>query len=726
MHERFYVLVVHFSTVGVQPYMIEHLVVYTHFTLLFIYLRDKMDLSMASSPFVDDPREPRNNSYNTPSRTPTRTLHLSSEEKQLREEIQALKYELESLKNEREHEQLRHETMVRSLEARVQQEGKRVDELESDQVFLFNKQKETADALLKARDERNREKANFESNIQRLRSELDEAVTGRDDAESKLRSNESYFKKQVGELELRNQNLQTSLDSLGQELIAASGQISVKQQTILDQEQELNSLRTESQKLKSEIGQVESAEIIQRELDQQISYIHKLEDQVARQETELKDLKDSKLVVDVILEEKESLEAKLRQLEDTRDQLNRLELQNMELLQEQEQWRLFLEKDDTFNSPQEIVRALMMERMEKVQLLEKLGRLEADLATNSSQGDNYSSELSQLKEELKTAKANLDKEIKTRMRFQRQKELATKEADFLRDQLKVYDNEEMTLMKDNYDAAKSLRITELQSMIDQLKTEIAKLSRELAERDDLVATLQSPKRPASRFGDKELLSETQRKFRNAQVELEKAQLRVRELEKGNNILQQQAQHKEESKYRILELKANPTAKHEAVKLQMLESLKRENEDLLQQLKGNALQSNFVPVSALDRVRREIKEARHNLAEQEKRVERLKSVFSKKSLEFRESVNALLGYKVDLLPNKKVRATSIYATSEDESFTFISDPSTKNKFIAIDDNPAIQEYENLITFWIKERNDIPCFLAAINLELYERTTKAARF
>jgi mitotic spindle assembly checkpoint protein MAD1 len=36
-----------------------------------------------------------------------------------------------------------------------------------------------------------------------------------------------------------------------------------------------------------------------------------------------------------------------------------------------------------------------------------------------------------------------------------------------------------------------------------------------------------------------------------------------------------------------------------------------------------------------------------------------------------------------------------------------------------------EIKPLIKFWVEERKDIPCFLAAMTLDFYDKTTRAAR-
>jgi len=68
---------------------------------------------------------------------------------------------------------------------------------------------------------------------------------------------------------------------------------------------------------------------------------------------------------------------------------------------------------------------------------------------------------------------------------------------------------------------------------------------------------------------------------------------------------------------------------------------------------------------------------------------------------------------------------MFSSSEEESFTFDPDAGTM-KLSGSVDSAFARECSNLISFWVQERREIPCFLAALNLELYDRTTKAARF
>lgn len=59
-----------------------------------------------------------------------------------------------------------------------------------------------------------------------------------------------------------------------------------------------------------------------------------------------------------------------------------------------------------------------------------------------------------------------------------------------------------------------------------------------------------------------------------------------------------------------------------------------------------------------------------VADKEKRMQRLKEIWTAKSMEFREAVFSLLGWKLDFLQNGRVRVTHMFAgNSVDQSIEF---------------------------------------------------------
>lgn len=177
----------------------------------------------------------------------------------------------------------------------------------------------------------------------------------------------------------------------------------------------------------------------------------------------------------------------------------------------------------------------------------------------------------------------------------------------------------------------------------------------------------------------------------------------------------------------------------AIKQSTLNALRTENASLLAQLEGT-YNAKVVPISVLDNARRTIEELKMHIAEKEKRMTRLKEIWSAKSLEFREAVASVLGWKMDFMPNGRVRVTSMFypagggggggggeGESEGEgnnSIIFDGEKGTM-KISGGPDGLFAREIKNLVRFWVEERKEIPCFLAAMTLEFYEKTTRAAR-
>ena len=198
-----------------------------------------------------------------------------------------------------------------------------------------------------------------------------------------------------------------------------------------------------------------------------------------------------------------------------------------------------------------------------------------------------------------------------------------------------------------------------------------------------------------------------------------------------------------SRTRILELRHNPTAETAAIKTSTLKLLKTENAALLAQLEGRH-DTKVVPISSLESVRQELRDMEQAVAEKEKHMMRLRQIWSAKSLEFREAVASVLGWKMDFLPNDRVRVTSMFQDSTNNNHNPKSqgkddddnDVEGENSIIFDGEKGTMdiaggpqgafaKDIKNLVRFWVKERKDIPCFLAAMTLEFYERTTRAAR-
>ncbi|KAK9361626.1 spindle assembly checkpoint component Mad1 [Lipomyces starkeyi] len=647
----------------------------------------------------------------------------------LRAENHGLKYELSNLKDEREREKLRFEATIRELELKITEEGKRADALESDHQFLFDKHKESTAELNKLKEEWPAEKSALEKRNRSLQHDLGEARDAHDEASSALRSAESAIKRQADEFKVKERTLTSAVQDLQEQLAYLNTALQEKVLELNERNEIVEKLSNENKNLKAKTDDLHLLDTLQRQLSEQLAKSKTLESKLHIMTPELNQLREEHKKFKFVAEEKTLLEARLKLMEDLRRQVAEVELEAATLREERARWTAFFDETDNFRSPEDALKALSQERMEKIALVDKVGRLEAEIAARTQGMQLDDQEMKKVEQHVQELKDALDKNAKLMARVERQKNLATKEAAFLRDQLKTYDSEETMYMQGNYDKQKAGRIEELESILEDSKQEIVKLTAELKRAEIANSGQANIRKHRIEENDDERIGELHRRNRKLQdgytalvnkEELARKEITV--LEKRIAALEQAKQ----AQVRVVELRDNPAAKDQIVKKKMLDALQKENNSLIAQLNGRREDiGQVVGVNTLDRLRLEMKEMETLVAEREKRMKRLKEIWSAKSMEFREAVYSLLGYKLDFLPNNKVRATSMFAASDEESFTFDPELGTM-KLSGRADSPFAQECSNLIQFWVQERREIPCFLAALNLELYDKTTKAARF
>ncbi|KAL8939553.1 MAG: hypothetical protein Q9211_002691, partial [Gyalolechia sp. 1 TL-2023] len=120
----------------------------------------------------------------------------------------------------------------------------------------------------------------------------------------------------------------------------------------------------------------------------------------------------------------------------------------------------------------------------------------------------------------------------------------------------------------------------------------------------------------------------------------------------------------------------------------------------------------VPVHSLNNARAELQALEAVVAEKEKRMLRLKQIWSLKSLEFREAVASLLGWQMDFLPNGRFRLTSIFrpggehgADGGNTGLVFDGETGTM-KIAGGPDSAFGREVRPLVRFWVEERKEVP--------------------
>ncbi|KAG9048397.1 coiled-coil domain-containing protein mad1, partial [Tulasnella sp. UAMH 9824] len=184
--------------------------------------------------------------------------------------------------------------------------------------------------------------------------------------------------------------------------------------------------------------------------------------------------------------------------------------------------------------------------------------------------------------------------------------------------------------------------------------------------------------------------------------------------------------------RVVQFTHNPIAEDVNLKKETFDRLRRENEELVQRLgevergMGISEEAQVVPRSSWQNIWMEKEDMVKTVADKEKRLLRLKQVFTAKTEEFRQTVSNILGFTLFFQPTK-IRLTSAYNLSAAITFQLntssrSSDSSATMKLLGAgngEDPELDQRLVELIEEWIVKRDSIPCFMAALTLECFER-------
>lgn len=641
-------------------------------------------------------------------------------------------------------------------------------------------------SLQAAESSTNRANHKAESLARELREAQEDGLNAKVDLERKVRSlqdqnqslkeefadnqqqsldQERQSKYQINELETIRSSLQKTLEELHRDLGTAKGEAQTSQDRLRERESEIADLEAENIRLKAEGSDADSLVVLKRELSDQVNHIRNLETTNREQSAELRHLRKVQRNVEVVEEQKKSLENQLQLMKGVEAELGTLQIQKQVLEDERQSWSSLLQDNDQspeYDSPEAVVKALLKEQLEKASAIDKLGSVEAQFLEKDELIRSLETERSNLKQEVEKLRAAgtttggsmVDSRVKARL--ERQRALAQKEVEYLRAQLKTFDTEEETMNAEQgqFDAQKAEQIAHLEKMIDEYRQELANAHEELSKRETSQQDntqprgMKRPLSPAESDAETERFSVLSRKNRKLQEALSKSEQGMALLRKEFDATKSQLRSlKAKSRTRVLELRDNPTAQAENLKLSTITTLKNENRDLMAQLHGRNQDVKFVPITTLESMKIEVQDMERVVADKEKRMRRLKEIWTAKSSEFREAVASLLGFKLDFLPNGRVRVTSMFHLSsayrhgdsnadpdargpgsmgngEENSIIFDGENGTM-KISGGPNSLFAMEIKHLIKFWVEERKDIPCFLAAMTLDFYDKTTRAAR-
>ena len=664
----------------------------------------------------------------------------------LKSDVKKLNYTIENHKQQEELAKLRYESEIREANRKREEDFKKMQAAEGEKARAVRQYESLQKEITQVRDAANNEKAALERRVREAEEGkrlVDEEV---DDIRTEREETLRVIERKSSELESRNETLQRTVKELQQDSDRREALLQQAQQQLVDKDAAYGELEAEVIRLKAQTGDAETLGIIKRELGEQVSHIKKIEAHNRKQATELEHYKQLHKSVEIVEEEKRSLQRKVDSMEDIRNELGEAQIQRQRLEDERLAWTAYLQSqarvdgEVEFDSPEALARAFIGERLRTATLMERIGTLESEMLEKDglmqgleSQKSNLAEQIEKLKTSGGSDSSGAGGDTKARLRLERQRALAIKEVEYLRAQLKTFDTEETTFQPENIDEAKVKRIQELEDMVDQYRQEVQTLHTDLATREVSVPAPETTgsKRPRDPSEDNERIGIITRKNRKLQDELTSLQTSTKVLQKELEVAQERlTAATKQSNTRILSLRSNPTSDHEAVKQSTLNTLQKENADLLahiQSLQSSKRSSSAVttiPISSLEASQREARNAQLELASEKKHNDRLLKVWRAKSAEFRELVISLLGWDVVFMKNGKTKVTSFFypSTSEEENSIEFDGERGTMKVSGGPQSKFAGRIGEQIKFWVHDKGSIPCFLAALTLEFYEESNK----
>jgi len=662
----------------------------------------------------------------------------------LRAQIKSLEYELSAIKQDRELQLLQHEAALNEANTRAEADHRRAQAAEASAVAAQTKADVAAKEAYGGRETLQEERSELEKKLRRaegqrqaLQEELEIAQETAGDVERDSRRKEAEWEAKVARAE---QELAQAREEVEGKEVALHG----AQQRLAERERECGEMEIEVLRLKSQGANAEEVEVLRKEMSDQVAHVRKLETTNRTQMAELEEFRKQKKSIDVVEEEKRSLETKLRLMNELRTELAEVRLRNDALEDEKRSWSSYLESQSSgngelqFESPEELARAFMRVRLEKASLVDRLGSLQPEISTKDEEIRSLQGQKSHLQKQLEELKTSIISttgatDTKSTSKLERQNKLAVKETEYLRAQLKLLDSEEAEMHPERYSESQANRITELEGLVDDYRKEVDTLSaasnHEAKSGQPITSLPLGSKRPLDDAQD-ERIGELLRKNKQLQESFSQIQTKTTVLESELKAKSSQLSSiKSSSRYRVLELKNNPTSTSTAIKQQTLDALRAENATLLDQLAGRlpttGVNENdtLVPRASLQKLELELQDRDTTIGSRDKSLLRLRDVFRAKGLEFREAVFSLLGWQLNFQQNGKVKATSMFypstTASGDEHFIEFDGENGTMKVSGGPQSEYAKEIRGLIEFWVDGKGQVPCFLAAMTLEFFEK-------
>ncbi|KDR71884.1 hypothetical protein GALMADRAFT_143649 [Galerina marginata CBS 339.88] len=640
-----------------------------------------------------------------------------------------------------ERQLLASQTAKLELETKLRDKELQVERLERDRRWFADREKEEREEKEAEREAHDEAKKNSDTELRSLRlavSSLREELADLQDSHQALsrNTNQTGASQKAQITTLANQNT-----VLEEQLIEYKSLAEQREKALTDLQARYDELSTSKETDARRASDDENMTVVREELHRQAKYLRNLETTNAKMTAELNVLRERHTSVEVLREEKRDLERKLQMLEEFRTKVVKLEAEVEAGRKEREEWANMVVDTKPSSTPISVTQNLTDLRLAHARLLEEHGATNALLRQREAELAEFERRETQAQQTISSVEQNLRVAKEKSERRETMALLAEREVTFLQALVASFNAEEAHIEGSHIDEAKTQRIHQLETLLQEYKSTNEKLGHDLdaiAGKSVSFGPGQSSQTLSAELEKERLEKAAMQRDLDQAAAGEKENIdKIEELEQTLFELRGEiagGRHVPPG-VRVLSMTDNPEQQWFDLRQAAMDRLKGENEALMKRLKeleesgarGATSQDEnkgeeLVPRESWDLVTKEKVDLEELLKQKEKRLLRLQQVYQSKSAEFREAIASILGLKLAFYPNGQVRVTSIY----DLCASFVFQPASRTEGgrmqLVAQGEGGPQDLPNLMQYWIETEQCIPGFLASVTLECYDKSKR----
>ncbi|KAG7860242.1 hypothetical protein KL939_001728 [Ogataea angusta] len=629
-------------------------------------------------------------------------------DRDLRKRLATLEYQYNQLKDSYEIDKVKSQAMVKRLERDLEHRSREYEAAVSDSKLLFdenNKLKRELRDLAGNFEQTAGENRSLRTELDAKTCKLDRHLGEFQEIEKRL---EDVIALKDAELRHKDSELLRLRDAMREELALKSSRI----EELVNQLRIKDSQIVELRERNVHMDETKARELYEKECSNQLEYIRELEKRNLELSNKLRALQSKQDYVQVLKGEKTTLAQRLATYEALETEYEDLKLRYAAMEQKMGDWPIS-------DSPATILNKCSALESTNSQLLQKHENLRNELARTQQEVVDLQSKLLESNDRQTALKTKLSEKDTENTKLGNNVKLLTQEIQFLKDRIDNVTEENTMLLKNKgVEAENTQKFEGLVALLESYKQQLQSLQSQETGQKRRRSEQEQPNMAA------QLAEELKRK-----IDENNDLLRTIE-EKNKRLVQLELEVKKlgssnDNGFRVLELRDNPAARHERVTRKMLEKLREENQQLVD---AKLATDQMIPKTVYERVCLEQDQLQEEIKSLNKRMTRLREMFSSKAARFNEIVFLLLGYKIELLSETKLK---MYPKFNRDSFIQVDLSRHGSKKGQLLDGDGIRvklpaeagfqkvDVNNLIRFWVLEKQQPCCFFNALNLELYDK-------